>query len=125
LHIGSTVPVFTQSICFKKFMVFFARFSRPEGRLNPATFRIPQVETRPADAVNLKSHNAGVRRAAKVQKVQFFGTRLSTTKHAKTSARGCQQFRLCKTWLDDVDTSARSVIIGHRNCPCDPKGLIP
>jgi hypothetical protein len=76
LHIGSTVPVFTQSIRYKKLMAFFLRFSQPGGRSNPATFRIPQVATRPADAVNLKSKNTSVRRAAEVQKVQLFGSGL-------------------------------------------------
>jgi hypothetical protein len=74
LHIGSTVPVFTQSFYHKNLTAFFSRFSRAEGRAHPATFRIPQVATRPADAVNLKSKNAVVRSAPDVQKVQLFGS---------------------------------------------------
>jgi hypothetical protein len=57
-------------------MAFSSRFSRPGGRLSPATFRVPQVATCPMDAVNLKSHNASVRHAAEVQKVQLFGSGL-------------------------------------------------
>jgi hypothetical protein len=71
LHIGSTLRIFIQSIFHNKLMAFFAKLSRPEGRSNPATFRIPQVATRPADAVNLKSKNAVVRLAPEVQKVHF------------------------------------------------------
>jgi hypothetical protein len=82
LHIGSTVPDFTQSFFHKNLMAFFLRFSRPGGRSNPATFRIPQVATRPADAVNLNSKNASVRGAPEVQKVQLFGSGLNTDNHS-------------------------------------------
>jgi hypothetical protein len=44
--------------------------------LNPATFRIPQVATRPVDVVNLKSKNGSVRSAPEVQKVQLIGSGL-------------------------------------------------
>jgi hypothetical protein len=71
LHIGSTVPVFAQSICHKNLMAFYQDFLDRGDRLNPATFRIPQVATRPADALNRKSKNASVRSAPEVQKVQL------------------------------------------------------
>jgi hypothetical protein len=58
-------------------MAFFSSFLRLEGHLNPATFTIPQVATRYADAVNLRSKNASVRRAPEVQKVQLIGSRRS------------------------------------------------